>query len=241
MTYTQPMILVFLVLCFVGFLGRRSNKGLLILLAGITGMLLWAWPPVDWLLSRPFDIRYPPRPLPGTPVGAIAVLSSTVRPPSSTRPYPIPDIETYERCEYAAWLYHHWQAVPILTCGGSHGEQQYISVTMRELLQRAGVPSSMIWTEEYSQSTHENAIYGARVLREHNVNTIALVVETQSMLRAEACFRKSGVNVVPTPCRYRRFGHLTEELMPNWKAIYRNEITLHELVGMGWYWLHGWV
>jgi uncharacterized SAM-binding protein YcdF (DUF218 family) len=235
------MLLVFLTLSFIGFILQWRGRRPFLLVIGIVGMLLWSWPPFDWLLSRPFDARYPARTLPPTPVGAIVVLSSTVRPPAATRPYPLPDIETFERCEYAAWLYRHWQAVPVLTCGGSHDSRQYISATMRELLQRAGVPSSMIWTEEYSESTHENAVYGAKILHEHKVGTIALVVETQSMWRAEACFRKSGIDVVPTPCRYRKFGHPAEELMPNWKAIYRNEITLHETLGMGWYWLHGWV
>lgn len=241
MTYTQPMLLVFLAICFVGLIRHRHCRRSPLLVTGITGILLLSWPPVDWLLSRPFDARYPAQPLPSTPVQAIVVLSSTVRLPAVTRPYPLPDIETFERCEYAAWLYHHWQAVPVLTCGGSHDGRQYVSGTMRELLQRAGVPSSMIWTEDYSESTHESAVYGARILHQHKVSTIALVVETQSMWRAEACFRKSGIKVAPTPCRYRRFGHPAEELMPSWKAVYRNEITLHETLGMGWYWLHGWI
>jgi uncharacterized SAM-binding protein YcdF (DUF218 family) len=112
---------------------------------------------------------------------------------------------------------------------------------MRQLLRRAGVRDDMIWTEERSRSTHENAVFGAQVLRQRGVNTVVLIVDATSMPRAAACFRKEGINVVPAPSRFREFGPLLEELIPSWKAIRNNEVTLHETVGLTWYWLRGWV
>jgi uncharacterized SAM-binding protein YcdF (DUF218 family) len=112
---------------------------------------------------------------------------------------------------------------------------------MRELLRRAGVPENMIWTEERSRSTHENAMYGTAILRQHGVEHIALVVEAQSMPRAAACFRKEGLNVTPAPSDFRTWGPLRDELVPNWKALRRNEITLHEVLGLAWYRLRGWI
>ena len=82
---------------------------------------------------------------------------------------------------------------------------------MREMLERDGIPETMIWTEERSRSTYENAVYGAEVLRSHGITTIALVVEAQSMLRAEACFRKQGITVVPAASGYREWGQLSED------------------------------
>ena len=110
-----------------------------------------------------------------------------------------------------------------------------------EMLERYGIPETLIWTEERSRSTHENALYGAEVLRRHGIDTIALVVEAQSMLRAEASFRKQGITVAPAASDYREWGTLSEELMPSWKAIQRNEITLHETLGLAWYWMRGWI
>src|ERR1017187_1414482 len=115
------------------------------------------------------------------------------------------------------------------------------STAMREMLEREGIPETTIWTEERSRSTHENAAYGAEVLRSHGISTIALVVEAQSMLRAEACFRKQGITVVPAASGYREWGCLSEELIPSWKAIQRNEVTLHEALGLAWYWMRGWI
>jgi uncharacterized SAM-binding protein YcdF (DUF218 family) len=113
---------------------------------------------------------------------------------------------------------------------------------MRQLLEGAGVPETMIWTEELSRNTHEDALYGAAILRKHGIQRIALVVDAQSMPRAEACFRKQGIEVVPAPCDFHVFGRpLSEEFLPNWNAVRRNERTLHEVLGLGWYWLRGWI
>ena len=122
------------------------------------------------------------------------VLLSSVRLPEHNRPYAIPDQQTYERCAFAVWLYQHWKALPVLVCGGPQGSP--FSAAMRETLERDGIPPTMIWTEERSRSTHENAVYGAEVLRTHGITTIALVVDAQSMFRAKASFQKEGLTVV---------------------------------------------
>ena len=121
-------------------------------------------------------------------------------------PYPLPDKSTYQRREFAAWLHKQWQPVPVLACGGRTGEgEQPLPVAMRDLLERAGVPENMISIETDSRSTHENAVYGAAILRKHGVSTIALVVEARDMLRASASFRKQGIAMVLVPCAYRQF------------------------------------
>jgi uncharacterized SAM-binding protein YcdF (DUF218 family) len=112
---------------------------------------------------------------------------------------------------------------------------------MQELLRASGVAESMIWTERYSRSTHENAAYGAAILRKHGISTILLVTEASDMLRAEQCFRKEGLAVIPYPFAFRDIGPALDELIPSWKAIAQNERTLHETLGLGWYWLRGWI
>jgi uncharacterized SAM-binding protein YcdF (DUF218 family) len=99
----------------------------------------------------------------------------------------------------------------------------------------------MIWTEENSRNTYENALFGSRILREHGVHRVALVVDAQSMPRARACFRKQGIDAIPAPSHFREFGTSWQEFLPTWKAIRRNEGTLHESLGLLWYWLRGYV
>jgi uncharacterized SAM-binding protein YcdF (DUF218 family) len=67
------------------------------------------------------------------------------------------------------------------------------------------------------------------------------VVETHAMSRAAACFRKEGITVIPAPCEFCELESLTKGLIPSWRAVKRNEETLHETVGLAWYWLRGWM
>ena len=154
MNYTEPLLALFIAVSFIGVFRLRRCKGGWLAWMGLLGVFLVTWPPLDWLFSRPLEIWYPIRlPDPSPNLQAIVVLSSSVNPPVHERPYPLADYQTYQRCEFAAWLYTHWQAVPVLTSGGGSRRRPF-SVTMRQILERNGVPDAMIWTEESSSSTH---------------------------------------------------------------------------------------
>jgi uncharacterized SAM-binding protein YcdF (DUF218 family) len=112
---------------------------------------------------------------------------------------------------------------------------------MREILLGNGVPANMIWTEDLSESTHENALYTAAILRQRGISRVALVVDAVRMPRAAACLQRLGIDVAPAPSDFRTFGPRRDELLPSWKAIQRNESTLHESVGLLWYRLRGWI
>ncbi|HYZ86286.1 MAG TPA: YdcF family protein [Bryobacteraceae bacterium] len=169
-------------------------------------------------------------------VGAIVVLSSAWFPPYPPLPTPILGTDTFERCAYAAWLHNHWQHVPVLASGGgSRGYMPY-SLTMREVMAKQGVPEDSIWTEQKSTSTYENAAFSAAILKQHGVRRICLVTEAYHMARAEQCFRKQGIEVVPAACGFRIPLHWhASEFVPSWEAISWNEELLHELVGFAWY------
>ncbi len=72
----------------------------------------------------------------------------------------------------------------------------------------------MIWIENGSRSTHENAMYGAEILRQHGISRIALVIDARSMARAEASFRKQGMTVVPAPFRFYNLDLSLEDILP---------------------------
>jgi uncharacterized SAM-binding protein YcdF (DUF218 family) len=242
MTYTEPLITVVCVIAVLGLLRFRSRGGYPLTLLGVLGLVLISWPPIDWFLSRPLEIWYPVRAYPPDSAEAIVVLGSSVLRPALERPYPSPGDQTFHRAAFAAWLHKQWKPLPVLACGGSKETgMQPIAGTIRMLLEQAGVPGEKIWTEERSRNTHENAMFGAEILRRHGVTAIALVVDASSMLRAEACFRKAGIAVVAAPSEFREFGQLWGELLPSWEAIRRNETTLHEILGLAWYRMRNWI
>jgi uncharacterized SAM-binding protein YcdF (DUF218 family) len=240
MTYTQPLLLVFSLAALIGlaYVGRVRRKTLLI--TGVLGLILCGWPPVEWLLSRPLEARYPVRPFRPTPgLQAIVVFASSAEPPRPERPYPQADYQTLERCAYAAWLYRQIGPVPVLACGGrARIDSPSFAVTMRDLLRQAGVPEAMIWMEEASTSTFENGTFSAKILRSHQIDRVALVVDGRSMPRAAAVLEKQGIRVTPAPSRLRQWDGL-RELLPGWQAIRGNEDTLHETLGLLWYRLRG--
>lgn len=226
-------------LALIGSIRLVRGRGYGILLVALGLLFLVSWPPADWLLSRPLEGRYPIRPFAGAPVEAIVVLSATVEPPHYERPFAQPDQETSERCSYAAWIHQRWQNLPVLACGG--GARSPASVAMAKLLQEQGVPESLIWTEDRSTSTYQNALFGAEILKQHGIRRIALVVNAKSMPRAAACFRKQGITVEPAPSSFTQLGTHSDDLLPGWRAIRRNEETLHEVLGLVWYRLRGWI
>ncbi len=241
MSYYQPLTLIFLLLTAIGLFRLRYHRATGLPALGLVGLFLISWEPFAWLLSRPLEARYAAHPYPGAQPQAIVVLASYVDPPTLRRPYSLPDSDTFARCAFAAWLYEHWNRPPILVSAGASAKLDQPTPVMRQLLQRVGVPDAMIWSEERSRNTHENAVYSADILRQHGINTIALVVEAQSMLRAERCFRKQAIRVIPVPCDFYRLHFTFEDFLPGWKAIRRNETTLHETAGLALYWFRGWI
>lgn len=179
---------------------RRSRFGRVILTSAILLLFLISWPPFEWAAAQMLESRYRRGVPPAESADAIVVLASSVDPPRAGRPIWIPDRESWERAEYAAWLHRNWRSLPVLACGGTHASNLRSFATVeQELLQRAGVPPDQIWVEERSRSTHKNATYGAEILRSKGVRSIALVVEARSMPRAEACFRREGFRVLAAP------------------------------------------
>ena len=146
--------------------------------------------------------------------------------------------DTYVRIQHAAWLFKHWAPLPVLASGGGQDSESY-SQTMQHLLEAEGVPPNLIWIESHSRSTYENALFGARLLQQHGISRIALVTDATSMMRAAASFRKQRITVVPAPFQFDNLDLTFKDFFPTWEAIQANGATVHEMVGILWYWLCG--
>jgi uncharacterized SAM-binding protein YcdF (DUF218 family) len=84
-------------------------------------------------------------------------------------------------------------------------------------------------------------MYGAEVLREHGISRVVLVVQASGMRRAEASFEKMGIHVVPAPIQFSGLEGKIDAVLPGWSAIAQNGGTLHEVLGLVWYRLRGWI
>ncbi len=210
--------------------------------------LLSLWPPVAFVASGTLEWWYEAglQPPAEGEAQAIVVLSGAVRFSGPGEPPVYLGSDTYSRARHAAWLHKNWKPLPLLACGGiMEPGRQTISHAdaMREFLAAEGVPPERIWAESGSRSTRENATGAAEVLHGKGVSRVVLVTDAYHMLRAERCFRRAGLEVIPAPCRFytREFTMRPASFLPTSRALAACERVFHEWIGLAWYWLRGWV
>lgn len=246
MTYIQPLLSILILLLVVAAIRsrRRGGKPALVIVAA-AALFAISWLPLARAIERPLDSYYLARAAPRGDAQAMVVVSGEMRGPNPVTGERRTGDDTYERCLYAAWLFKHGRPLPIVVSGGRPRKwpsDEPDAAVMRRVLERAGVPDAMIWPENRSHSTHENAAYSAAILRQRHVESIILVTSVFQMPRAALCFRHEGFKVLPAACGYESFARFTTaDYFPSWKAIQINEDFLHESVGIAWYWLRGWV
>ncbi len=107
-------------------------------------------------------------------------------------PDDLPGTSTLWRCWYALRAYKNGYFRKIVVAGS------HVSHGMREILTAEGVPAPMVIEENASTSTHQNAVYVARLLAGDH-GTKVLLTSDYHMFRAARAFRKSGLDVLPRP------------------------------------------
>jgi uncharacterized SAM-binding protein YcdF (DUF218 family) len=205
-------------------------------------LFLFCWTPISMLVVRAAQAPYSQRPPDPGNAGAIVILAGSVREPFPPRTFSIPGENTLERCSYGAWYHLRTPTLPVLVSGGkgAQGDYEPYAATMKRFLESSGVPDALIWREDESRSTAENALYSARILRARGIREIVLVTDAVHMARAERCFVRQGISVIAAPCAFRpvyRFD--LRDILPSWAAITWNEGLLHEWIGTVWYRLRG--
>src|SRR3546814_12078091 len=66
-------------------------------------------------------------------------------------------------------------------------------------LKEDGIPDSAMVLENRSFTTHENALYTTRKLKERHIDQILLVTSALHMPRAMAVFKKQGISAIASP------------------------------------------
>lgn len=243
----MPLGIVFgagvLALVALGFNRRRIAAGLLAF--ALVWLWLWSTPLASNVVVDSLLDQYSLRRVEEFPAAdAIVLLSGGARPISKYRIYPSLG-HTSDRVWHAARLYHAGKAPLIVASGGNvwsrPGEQSQADA-MRTLLEALGVPDAAILVEGSSRTTRENAVFTAKLAAERGIKRVLLVTAAWHMPRAEATFRRVGLEVVPVPTHYgsRRIeiGILT--ILPDVRKLRSSTLALKEYLGFLVYWLRGW-
>ena len=219
-------------LCF-----RRYRTAATFALVAFSWTLLCSTPAFTKFLQQGLEADYRQMAATTYPTAdAIVVLGGEAPMPA----YEDSSIESQEagttRVGFGFQLFRAARAPTILLTGGDGSA----TGMARELTLR-GIPVSALELESRSMTTHEDAIFSAAILKREHRNRILLVTSAWAMARAEACFRKQGLEVIPAPALETK--HMLLASVPWWPryaALQQSGRYLHEYIGFWEYRLFGW-
>lgn len=148
---------------------------------------------------------------------------------------------TADRFIQVVKLYKLGQIKHILICGGNGKTDEK---TFREAawvkgeLTSVGIPDSVIFIEDQSNNTADNALYAKPILDSLQLQPPYLLITSALHIpRASLLFKKAGVNVVPFPCNYTDGRGSTDfwDFIPRPSVLLAWEPFLKETAGYVWY------
>jgi uncharacterized SAM-binding protein YcdF (DUF218 family) len=224
---------------------RKESRRRLLLVSVPFGLLvLMSIPAVSYLALRTLEGRYPPSRGRPADTEAIVVLLGGFKHPDAGRPEADLDWDSLYRCVHAVELYHQGPPCPVLVSGakadprdpGPSGPE-----VMRDFLVRMGVRESDVIVEPGSQTTYLSAVACHKLLEEQGLRKVVLVTEAVHMYRSLRCFRKQGIEAVPSACHHEatEFQWRAREFLPKPWAALNSLRVVHEWLGVVWYSLQG--
>lgn len=250
--FVLPLGLTCLFLFFALYGFWKHPKGARICLAlGLTILLFSSnqWVATTLVRSLEFQYIHGPR-LPRA--GAIIVLGGGTKPPHPPRPW-IEVGEGGDRILYGSWLYKRGYAPYLIVSGGRIswlGGGQSEAADMAEIAREMGVPAAAILQEPDSLNTHENAINVGKLMEVKPISEpVLLVTSALHMPRAVAIFRHQGIAVIPAPTDFhvtfaddpQHLEMVLLGLLPSSQSLTLTTSALREYMGLGVYWLRGWL
>ena len=226
----------FVTLALLALLLPRGHLRMRRVLLGIAiaGLVVLGMPAVADRLLDGLEANVRPAPPGAAPPAAIVVLGAEIRRTSGDPPVVVGRL-SLERLARAARLQRQ-TGLPVLISGGRlQKDLPPIADIMAESM-RDDFQVPVQWREEMSQTTWENALYSAEILKKQGITSIYVVTHAWHMRRALLAFRDTGLTVTPAPTPPdRRDGAILDDFLPRaatWNVSY---FALHEWIGNVWY------
>jgi len=252
LVYPLGLASVLLLVALVLLRSRPRWSAAAIITAGLI-LVISSNSTVTAAMVRSLEWRYlPAAPLPQAE--AIVVLGGAIKPQEPPRPW-IDVTEQGDRVLHGAILYQQQKAPLLIFSGGRITWGQALDRSeaddMAELALALGVADSAIVIDPASLNTRQNAVNVKAILDQRNLQRILLVTSALHMPRALAVFKRLGMEAIPAPTDF----HVTQtppagqntwqgillSLIPDAENLSNFTRALKEYIGMGIYWLQGWV
>lgn len=138
---------------------------------------------------------------------------------------------TLERLRYGARLQQQTGKPILVTSGAPYGGRPEAD-TMAESLKQ-DFNAKIIWVEDQSNDTAENAAHSAKILNQHGIKKIALVSQAWHTARAVPLFEQQGLKVYPAPTGFTRGdAEPWAQWLPKASALDKSSMAIREWVGM---------
>jgi uncharacterized SAM-binding protein YcdF (DUF218 family) len=206
----------------------------------------------DWLVR---SLEFQNLPLKEIPkADAIVVLGGCVNPASPPRPW-VEVSDEGDRVLYGAKLYREGKAPRIILSGGRiewQGGGPPESGDMAEIVEAMGVPKTAILQDPTSRNTRENAVNVKQIMDSQGIKRILLVTSAMHMPRSLQIFKKLGIELIAAPTDFISTQQNIQEMnstiegkvlnaLPDAERLRHTTRALKEYVGIGFYWLRGWI
>jgi uncharacterized SAM-binding protein YcdF (DUF218 family) len=241
--YAPLVILLGLAIAWLWWKGKLSRAQRVVLTIPYVLLLLMSLPVSAFLVFVPLERFYPPMENRPANAQAIVILGGYVDQPTEQRGYAVPGADTVGRCLHGAALFREGKPCWVIVSGGKVDSSQpgpTVAEAMRDFLVSQGVQKEYILLEDRSGSTYENAVESAKILKERGFEQVLLVTDAASLLRAEMCFQRQGIDVIPSGCRYRSWGGFRFSVVAFLSSVDAADDVSeawHEWLGLIWYWL----
>ncbi|WP_294535005.1 YdcF family protein [uncultured Rhodoblastus sp.] len=226
------------------FFAPRRAFGLKLAAAAATGLALIAFSPLDALLLRPLEDRFPTQSPVMAPPKGIIVLGGALSERISKARGQIAVNEAAERLTAAAALARLYPDALLVFSGGSGSlidDRDREAAAAHRFWSELGVPENRMMFEDASRNTYENAVFTQNLVHPRRDEKWLLVTSAFHMPRSIGIFRALGMNPLAFPVDYRTEGAKGDFLPPadGAQAIQNVETALREWVGLVAYRLTG--
>lgn len=148
------------------------------------------------------------------------------------------------RIDRAESLHINDKAPLILLSGAAlEGNVSDIHIMAKQLESR-GIDKQNIIIEDSSNTTYENALYSAEILKKLDIQSAILVTSALHTPRALASLKKQGLDMIAAPSPPQIVAPTDSKLflyIPNLRALESSKTIIKEYAGLFVYWLRGWV
>ena len=113
---------------------------------------------------------------------------------------------------------------------------------LRQEVVQGGIPADRVVLDPTSRNTRAHAVTVTRLLRQRGITRFVLVTSAAHIRRAVAAFRVEGADPVPSPAKTQsESAQGWRAFWPSPSALVASEASMHDYLGLCYYWWRGWV